>query len=123
MEDVRKAQRLAGSLNWLATRTRPDISFIVSQLASAATKAPLRAIALGKRTLRYLAGARGHGILMCGPKVRRNAFEEPGVGPYSLESGGTPTLGCFGGASHEEGYAQTRVVIKLPGMPQMLDEH
>ena len=51
-KEVRTAQRLAGGLNWLATRTRPDIAFIVSQLSSAATKAPRRAIALGKRTLR-----------------------------------------------------------------------
>ena len=28
--EVRTAQRLAGGLNWLATRTRPDIAFIVS---------------------------------------------------------------------------------------------
>ena len=63
-EDVHTVQRLAGGLNWLATRTRPDIAFIVSQLASAATKQPKRAIALGKRTLRYLAGTRDHGIMM-----------------------------------------------------------
>ena len=62
--EVRTAQRLAGGLNWLATRTRPDIAFIVSQLSSAATKAPRGAIALGKRTLRYLAGTREHGILL-----------------------------------------------------------
>ena len=47
-DDVHKAQRLAGGLNWLATRTRPDISFVVSQLSSVATRAPLRAIAFGQ---------------------------------------------------------------------------
>ena len=40
-EEVRKAQRLAGGLNWLATRTRPGISFYASQISSAATKTPL----------------------------------------------------------------------------------
>ena len=44
--DVKHAQRLAGGLNWLSTRTRPDISFTVSQLSSAAARAPLRAPAI-----------------------------------------------------------------------------
>ena len=62
LAEVRLAQRMAGGLNWLATRTRPDIAFTVSQLASAARRAPQRALALGKRVLRYLAGARTHGL-------------------------------------------------------------
>ena len=59
---VREAQRLAGGLNWLATRSRPDIAFYVSQLASAATREPFMAVAMGKRCLRYLAGTRQHGV-------------------------------------------------------------
>ena len=109
-KEVRTAQRLAGGLNWLATRTRPDIAFIVPQLSSAATKAPRRAIALGKRTLRYLAGTREHGIQM-----------DPRAGDgsdviRSERSGGTPVLQGFGDASYEEGWAQTGVLIKYRGM-------
>ena len=100
--DVHKAQRLAGGLNWLATRTRPDISFVVSQLASAATRAPLRAIALGKRCLRYLARTRDHGIHMSSGNGSR------GSGPSKLEA--------YGDASYEEGFAQTGVIAKLNGM-------
>ena len=48
LENVRKAQTLAGGLNWLATRTRPDLVFYVSQLASAATQCPLSTAELGK---------------------------------------------------------------------------
>ena len=59
-EEVRNAPRLAGGLNWLATRTRPDIAFYMSQLASAATRNPDRAISLGQKCLRYLAGASDH---------------------------------------------------------------
>ena len=62
LQSVRKAQRIAGGLNWLATRTRPEIAFYVSQISSAATRVPARAIALGKRCLRYLAGTRTHGV-------------------------------------------------------------
>ena len=98
--DVHKAQRLAGGLNWLATRTRPDISFVVSQLASAATRAPLRAIALGKRCLRYLAGTKEHGIHMSSR--------------YRGERRG-PVLEAHGDASYEVGFAQTGVLIKLNG--------
>ena len=56
--DVRQAQKLAGSLIWLATRTRPDISYAQSAVSSLATRDPLRALVLGKRVLRYLAGTR-----------------------------------------------------------------
>ena len=58
ISDVRQAQKLAGSLIWVATRTRPDISYAQSAVSSLATRDPLRALALGKRVLRYLAGTR-----------------------------------------------------------------
>ena len=76
-------------------RARPDITFIVSQISSAATKAPKRALALGKRTLRYLAGTREHGIKLAvsgdGGDTRR-----------SEGSGCAPVLEGFGDASYEE---------------------
>ena len=105
--DVRTAQRLAGGLNWLATRTRPDISFVVSQLSSAATRAPLRAIALGKKCLRYLSGTREHGIRLHADTHRlRGGGSEPNQ----------PVLEAFGDASYETGYAQTGVLVKYRGM-------
>mgnify|MGYP007045155660 CR=1 FL=1 len=67
LAEVRKAQKLAGGLNWLATRTRPDIAFVVSQISSAATRAPQRALALGKKCLRYLAGTKDHGMDLTNP--------------------------------------------------------
>ena len=98
---VHKVQRLAGGLNWPATRTRPDISFVVSQLSSAAKRAPLRAVALGKRCLRYLAGTREHGIH---------------VGSGQRCQGSGPELEAHGDASYEVGVAQTGVLAKLDGM-------
>ena len=62
LADARMAQRMARGLNWLATRTRPGVACYVSQIAPAATRAPLRALALGKRCRRYLAGAKEHGL-------------------------------------------------------------
>ena len=93
--DVRQTQTLAGGLNWLATRTRPDISFVVAQLSPAATRAPQRAVALGKKVLICLTGARDHGIRMAAGGARHPRVE---WGPVILEA--------FGDASYETGYAQ-----------------
>ena len=73
-------------------------------LSSAATRNPARAIALGKRCLRYLAGTRTHGIVL-----------------YPMASDGASCVGpreltCHGDASYEEGYAQTGVLIQIGGM-------
>ena len=38
IEDVRSAQALTGALLWIATRSRPDISFAVSKMGQMATK-------------------------------------------------------------------------------------
>ena len=56
-EDVHRAQKLAGSLIWLSTRTRPDITYAQSRISSMATKAPKRAFLEGIRVLRYLNGS------------------------------------------------------------------
>ena len=37
---VRKAQQLGGELLWLATKTRPDIAYVVSRIYSATSGAP-----------------------------------------------------------------------------------
>jgi hypothetical protein len=55
---VREAQRLAGELVWLAQKTRLDISYSVSRVASMTLGSPRRAIACAKRVLRYLASTR-----------------------------------------------------------------
>ena len=115
--EVRLAQRMVGCLNWLATRTRPNIACIVSQLASATTQSPPRAIALGKNTLHECAGRRDHRIVTRGASGETH---RPRVGgcspPRSPESGRPLALECFGDASYEEGYAQTGVNIKLFGV-------
>ena len=41
--DIHRAQKLAGSLIWLSTRTRPDICYAQSRISSMSTKAPKRA--------------------------------------------------------------------------------
>ena len=60
--EVRQAQKLAGSLIWLSTRTRPDIAYAQGQASSWAARDPKRSLAIGKRILRYLAGTRDLGL-------------------------------------------------------------
>ena len=52
--DVRAAQAITGALLWIATRSRPDISFSVSKMGQLATKAPKAASDLGMQVLAYL---------------------------------------------------------------------
>ena len=54
LEDVRAAQGITGALLWIATRSRPDISFSVSKMGQLATKAPRITIELGMQVLAYL---------------------------------------------------------------------
>ena len=57
-EDVHRAQKIAGSLIWLSTRTRPDITYAQSRISSMMLKAPKTAVAEAIRVLRYLQGTK-----------------------------------------------------------------
>ena len=63
LKDVRMAQRMAGGLLWLSSRTRPDISFGVSRTAALATKNPILSLIIGKKILRYLAFTSRFGLV------------------------------------------------------------
>lgn len=70
MVDQRSYQSLVGSLMYLSTCTRPDISFAVGALAKFSTH-PTRAHWIAsKRVLRYLRGTRNHGITFRGKEAR-----------------------------------------------------
>eukprot|EP00438_Fugacium_kawagutii_P032909 Skav221774 [mRNA] locus=scaffold2426:73054:81328:- [translate_table: standard] len=53
---VKRAQAMAGSLLWLATRTRPDLSFGVMTLCQLCTRNPKKAQEIGEALLRYVKG-------------------------------------------------------------------
>ena len=53
-EEVRQAQKLCGELLWLAQRSRPDVSFVVSAMGSLLTRAAPRCLQIGRRLLSYL---------------------------------------------------------------------
>ena len=54
LEDVREAQRYLGELQWLACRSRPDISFSVSRASRLVARNPRYAIKAARQILAYL---------------------------------------------------------------------
>ena len=45
---IREAQRVIGELVWIATRTRPDLAFTITKLASLITRDPEQVLDLRK---------------------------------------------------------------------------
>ena len=104
-------QQMVGSLLWLAGRTRPDLSYPVSRLASFLGKDLARAFGGCKKALRYL-----RGTLDCGLRYTPKPKVES-----SLPPGGLPQLEAFGDASFgaEDLQAQQGVVVFWGGDPVM----
>ena len=61
---LKELQGFSGEFNWLATRTRPDMSYYVSVLASACTQHCAWSQDLAKKILRYLQSSRKQGLLL-----------------------------------------------------------
>ena len=57
-------QPFAGELNWLATRSRADLAYVTSLLASCLAKYPKRATRLWETVMRYLRGTAGAGLFL-----------------------------------------------------------
>ena len=58
-DQVKQAQRLCGELLWLAQRSRPDLSFVVSAMGSLLTRAAPRCLQIGRKLLSYLQKSKG----------------------------------------------------------------
>ena len=54
LQDIRDAQQRTGEILWLSQRSRPDLAYLSSIMASLSTRSPRRAIQLGQRALGYL---------------------------------------------------------------------
>ena len=61
---LRFLQAYSGDFNWLATRTRTDVSYYTALLASACSKYDQWVFELAQKILRYLKGIQGDGILI-----------------------------------------------------------
>ena len=63
-QELTELQAYAGSFNWLGTRTRPDLAYYTSLLASSASKQGTWSRELAHKVLRYLAGTAEQGLTM-----------------------------------------------------------
>ncbi|CAK0805588.1 unnamed protein product, partial [Prorocentrum cordatum] len=91
---VRLAQRMPGGLLWLSSRTRPDVAFAVSRLASAAAVHPEWALKLGKKILRHLAGTRHYGLAcQCSGGMALHVYADASFEPATAQTGIANYLG------------------------------
>ena len=94
---VVKAQRLAGSLQWLTSRSRPDIAYTVSRIASVATTAPEWALQMGMRLLRYVRQTVDYGILYTpfSNKAKEGDLKTYSDASWGPDGGDTSHLGAI----------------------------
>ena len=62
--ELKSLQQFSGEFNWLATRTRPDISYYTSVLASACSRYAKWSFEIAQKILRYLVQTSDQGILL-----------------------------------------------------------
>ena len=99
-EVLTELQGYAGSFNWLATRTRPDLAYFVSLLASSATRQAAWSQELAHKVLRYLAGVTQASLTMSaqGDENDMRIYTDAGfAGPDTKSQDGM--LICWGGSS------------------------
>ena len=53
-EEIKQAQKACGELPWIAQRSRPDISFVVSAMGTLLTRAAPRCLSIARRLRSYL---------------------------------------------------------------------
>ncbi|CAE7228392.1 unnamed protein product [Symbiodinium sp. CCMP2456] len=110
-EMVKQAQRMAGELLWLVTRTRPDVGFATAHVCSTATKDPQAAIRLAKVTMRYLAATPTWGLCYNGQGMPVVAYSDASFAPQGDRSFGCVTTATYGGFSAWRMTKQATVVL------------
>ena len=73
---VREAQKIAGEVLWLTTRTRPDLCYPIQKMTSISTRNPEKALKYGFRMLRYLKGTENHGLKYVDAEATKGKFKE-----------------------------------------------
>ena len=95
-ELTRLAQKAAGELLWLSTRTRPDLSFATSHVCSAATKDPEAALRLSAMARRYLATSKTLGLTYVGVDEPVTVYTDASYAPQATKSHGCIATTLFG---------------------------
>ena len=110
---LRKAQALAGALQWLTTRTRPDICFAVNKTAQLMSKFPEYATRCAQNILKYIRGTRTLGLKF-GPLSGPSDYGQGGELAAPRTAG---LVEIYGDASFApgNGKSQTGLVATLSG--------
>ena len=87
LEAVRNAQKAVGEVNWLVTRCRPDLMYVVSKMASYCARKPAKTLQMAAHLWKYLVGTEGHGL-------RFECSEEMELTVYTDASYGAEPHGC-----------------------------
>ena len=87
-QELQDLQAFAGNFNWLATRTRPDLSYFTSLLSSSSTHQGKWSKELATKMLRYLAGSREQGIVLtaAGDEKDLKVYTDAGFAGASTKS-------------------------------------
>ena len=64
-KDMHDHQVILGKLNWLSTKTRPDITLALNKLQQRQAIAKSSDLAVAKRMIRYLVGTPAYGLTFC----------------------------------------------------------
>ena len=110
-ERVREAQKMAGELLWLVTRTRPDVGYSTAHVCAAATRNPEGAIRLAKLTMRYLAATPDLGLRYDGGGDPVVAYSDASFAPQGDRSFGCVTTATYGGFTAWRMTKQPTVVL------------
>ncbi|CAE7493024.1 GIP [Symbiodinium microadriaticum] len=108
---VKQAQRMAGELLWLVTRTRPDIGYATAHVCATALKSPIAAIRLGKMVVRYLAATPTWGLTYNGVGEPVEAYSDARFAPQGDRSFGCVTTATYGGFAAWRMTKQPTVVL------------
>ena len=95
-EDLKLGQRLVGEALWLATKTRPDILYVVNAMASHVARKPLQVARIGKRLLTYLAGTSDLTLVLRAPaegeQKTMTCFTDASFAPFGARSYGATVI-------------------------------
>eukprot|EP00439_Symbiodinium_sp_Y106_P029222 s9476_g3.t1 len=85
---VRLAQQITGEVLWVAQRTRPDLAYTTSMMASMCTRCPDQVVAIGLKALGYLQRTMGYGLKVTWTNKDLVMFCDAAYAPQSARSHG-----------------------------------
>ena len=115
-ETLKGAQRAVGEALWLATKSRPDILFVVNHMSSVVSRQPSYVLRVGQRVLSYLAGTSGM-KLMLGPRSSSPGevvcFTDASYAPFGRRSFGAAVVTVQGAAVAWKAGRQSFVTLSV----------